>query len=204
MAEAQDNGVHSEDIPHEGASSDERFIGEYHTLKESLGLVKPVISYPACGGDISLSFVFPDSETYYIDTNEQEIQRVRNACLPEETTHLITQSAFEYTIPQPVDLVVLRNASTDKHDTVGLTKGLREGGYVVESHWGSLGGAQELLQNPNFSLVGVMEAVDGTDDKFVLDRDTNKIAQQLREDTDIVSNYAGKGYVFQKVTPQQA
>ena len=60
-----------------GPRIDERFVGEYQALNDALHLGKPVIAYPACGEDISLSKVFPDSETYYIDTNEESIKYAR-------------------------------------------------------------------------------------------------------------------------------
>jgi hypothetical protein len=175
------------------------FVGEYKTLKKSLGLTNPVISYPACGTDISLSKVFPDSSTYCIDIDKKSIDSIKNAGLGVNN-HFVNQSAYDYEIPEPVDLVVLRNPSTDKGDVVGLTRGLKKGGYVVESHWGSTYGSQQLLSDPHFKLIGVLTP--GKDmDKFTLDIDTNgSISEKLAGDTDIISKFAGRGYLFQKIS----
>lgn len=178
-------------------TSDES-VGEYKALKDSLKLIRPVISYPACGTDISLSKVFPDSETYYIDTDEAAINALEKAGL-NSNNHFINQSAYDYQATEPFDLVALRNASTDKHDVVGLTKGLRKGGYAVESHWGSTGGALQLLSDPNFKLIGVLMP-DHNTDKFTLQRDDDgALSRNLANDTDIISKLAGRGYVFQKI-----
>ncbi|MBI4974028.1 hypothetical protein HZC27_05460 [Candidatus Roizmanbacteria bacterium] len=175
------------------------FIREYRALQEVLRLKNPVISYPACGTDISLAKVFPESETYYIDTDANCIELLRQAHLPAKS-YLIRQSAYEYAPPDPVDLVVLRAASTDAADVVGLVRGLKQGGYVIESHWGSSSGARKLLADPQFKLIGRME-YDDIKDTCVFDtQNVAAITQQLIGDTDVISKYAGKGYVFQKIT----
>lgn len=178
------------------------YIREYKALKESLGLESPVISYPACGSDISLSQVFDTSETYYIDTDGEEIEAIRAAGLPSDLNHLIVASAYEYTPPKPIDLVVLRNPSTDSHDIVGLTRGLRTGGYVIESHWGSTYGARELLGDPGFALTGAFKKNEDNGEDVTFETNTVEITKKLNEDTEFISKYAGVGYVFQKVKPQ--
>lgn len=174
------------------------FVQEYRALQEAFHLNNPVISYPACGTDISLAEVFSQSETYYIDTDEANIEILQQAHLPAQS-HLIHQSAYEYIPSLPVDLVVLRAATTDTHDVAGLVRGLKKDGLVIESHWGSTGGARQLLADPRFKLVGAMEH-DNTEQTCVFNtQNVSAIAEQLRYDTDAVSKCAGKGYVFQKI-----
>lgn len=175
------------------------FVKEYRALQEALHLINPVISYPACGTDISLAEVFPDSETYYIDTDARSMEVLRQAQLPTHT-HLILQSAYEYVPQVPVDLVVLRAATTDEHNVVGLVRGLKKGGYVIESHWGSSSGARELLADPQFKLIGAMVHDDSKESCVFDTQNVAVITEQLAGDTDVVSKCAGKGYVFQKIT----
>ncbi len=186
------------EVEQQQAGTNNDFIKEYEALRVALGLTTPIISYPACGDDISLSRVFPQSDTYYIDPDIAALEAIKAAGLQEETTHLVAQSAYNYKSPQPVDLVVLRNASTDNDDTVGLTRGLKKGGYVIESHWGSTVRSRDLLADPNFALVGRFALDKDMEGKVVLNTNTNEIAKKLAEDTGVISQYAGRGYVFQK------
>ena len=174
-------------------------VQEYRALQEAFHLNNPVISYPACGTDISLVEVFPESETYYIDTDGSSIEILQQAHLPAQS-HLVHQSAYEYMPPLPVDLVVLRAATTDTHDVAGLVRGLKKDGFVIESHWGSSSGARQLLADPQFKLIGAMEH-DDTEQTCVFNtQNVSAITEQLMHDTGIVSKCTGKGYVFQKIT----
>lgn len=186
------------EVKQENVGIYEPFVKEYEVLKAKLNLKDPVISYPACGYDISLSAVFPKSHTYYVDVYQEAVEALKRADLPEETTHIIAQSAYDYEPPEPIDFVVLRNSTTDKYDTVGLVKGLKKGGYVIESHWGSSIGSRDLLADPNFDLVGRFIADKKDKSRTILDTNVNKIAQKLANDTDIISKQAGSGYVFRK------
>jgi len=190
------NDFPPEETEKEEARVDEIFVREYRLLKQIFNLKHPTILYPACGFDISLSEVFPDSHTYYVDTDPNAIAALRRAGLPENTTHIILQSAYDFKPPMPIDLVVLRNPTTDKYDIVGLVRGLKAGGYVVESHWGCSGGSRDLLKNLNFNLIG----------HFIHDKklgtafytNAERISRILSRDKGVISKHAGSGYVFQK------
>lgn len=175
----------------------EKYIEQYKAIKTYLQLDNPVISYPACGEDTSLVEVFPDSTTYYIDINLDSIKALKRANLPK-SSHLIHGSAFGYQYPEPLDLIVLRNAFVNSNSPVALTYPLKEGGYVMVSHWGSSSNSKEFAKDPNFELIGFMQQGEDLTSVFFLDRkNPDEIKKSILEDNDI-THYPNRAYVFQK------
>jgi hypothetical protein len=176
----------------------DKFVGEYEALKKSLNLKDPIISYPACGSDTSLSEAFPTSRTCYIDNEEKVIAALKAAGLGPNN-HFIHGSAYDYEIPEPFDLVVLRSPTTDTGDVPGLTRGLKKGGYVIESNWGSTEQARQLLSDPQFKLVGEIGYKEDKSE-FVLEKDNDgDMSKKLANDKGIFSKLHDKSFVFQKI-----
>ena len=188
----------------------ESFIKEYQVIQSYFDLQDPVIFYPACGSDPSLSYVFPNCSTYYVDTDAKVLNALKNNAVLPEKSHLIRGSVFDEFLDVKFDLVVLRNASVERvgvgftnqlqAEVIDFTNQLQVGGLVIDFHWGTIGDSLDLLASPNFELLGVV-VNDGENYSFKPEKD-GEIAKQMQEaETDPESSHrlANKPYIFRKI-----
>jgi hypothetical protein len=178
---------------------------EYKAFLEFSHFEEPLtVYYPACANDDSAAKAFPNSTLWHVDPgNTAGLQQAISS--PQH--HVVPSDAWEFTPPDEVDVVLLRDDSIPGEDVEGkVTEMLKAGkGFVICSDWAGVRRAENLAQDPNFKLVGFIEPVDPREPHGAYRVNTNvsRIEADLRAkkkaEGELGSVHAGKVFVFRKM-----
>lgn len=161
------------------------------------------IYYPAAGDDVSAAKAFPNSEIWHVDPGDT--RRLEQA-IASPHHHVVSSNAWEFTPPEEVDVVLLRDDKIPGEDVEGkVTEMLKAGkGFVICSDWSGAHRAEHFAQDPDFKLVGFIEPLDPKQPQGEYRVNTNVSAMerdlraQKKGPDGVKSVHAGKAFVFRK------